>query len=134
VLERTIILRDRNELLASLQESLIELGQVTSGDARASDVRSLINSLVESLHMMLETLADVAQSLDADDLNVLRMLTHDRSELMDSIRRRMQGGDASVAVQQSMFSATALFERCVWLLRRYVLLLDTLEQRQGVLA
>jgi hypothetical protein len=27
-------------------------------------------------------------------------------------------------VQKSVFSATALFERCVWLLRRYVLLLD----------
>ena len=74
--------------------------------------------------MMLETLADVARSPDADDLEMLRMLTHDRSELMDAIRRRMQGGDAAVEVQQAVFSATAVFERCVWLLRRYVLLLD----------
>lgn len=130
VLERTIVLRDRNELLASLQESLVELCQVTNGDSRAKEVRTLINNLIESLHMMLETLAEVAQSPDAEDLEMLRILTHDRSELMDSIRRRMQGSDAAVAVQQSTFSATTLFERCVWLLRRYVLLLDALEQRQ----
>ena len=130
VLERTIVLRDRNELLASMQESLIELCQLTNDDASAHEVRALLNNLVESLHMMLETLAEVARSPDADDLEMLRMLTHDRSELMDSIRRRMQGGEAAVSVQQSMFSATTLFERCVWLLRRYVLLLDAQDPRQ----
>jgi len=126
VLKRTIVLRDRNELLGSLQESLVELITVANSNPHAGEVRTLINNLVESLHMMLETLADVAKLPDADDLDMLRMLTHDRSELMDSIRRRMQGGEIVVApeVQQSVFSATALFERCTWLLRRYVLLLD----------
>jgi len=124
VLERTIVLRDRNELLASLQESLVELSQVASNDNCSQEVRPLIHNLVESLHMMLETLADVARSPDTDDLEMLRMLTHDRSELMDAIRRRMQGGDAAVEVQQAVFAATSVFERCVWLLRRYVLLLD----------
>jgi phosphate:Na+ symporter len=126
VLERTIVLRDRNELLASLQESLIELGRATHDDVHAQAVRPLIHNLVESLHMMLETLADVARApdVDVDDLAMLRTLTHDRSELMDAIRRRMQGGDAAVEVQQAVFAATAVFERCVWLLRRYVLLLD----------
>jgi phosphate:Na+ symporter len=123
-LERTIVLRDRNALLASLQESLIELCQVSNNDACAHEVRPLIHNLVESLHMMLETLADVARTPDADDLEMLRTLTHDRSELMDAIRRRMQGGDAALEVQQAVFGATAVFERCVWLLRRYVLLLD----------
>jgi phosphate:Na+ symporter len=126
VLERTIVLRDRNALLASLQESLIELFQVTNNDACAQKVRPLIHNLVESLHMMLETLADVARTPDAYDLEMLRTLTHDRSELMDAIRRRMQGGDAALEVQQAVFAATAVFERCVWLLRRYVLLLDAL--------
>jgi phosphate:Na+ symporter len=136
VLERTIVLRDRNELLGSLQESLIELITVANSNSHAGEVRTLINNLVESLHMMLETLADVAKQPDADDLDMLRMLTHDRSELMDSIRRRMQGGEIAVAaeVQQSVFSATALFERCTWLLRRYVLLLDAPIRQEAVSA
>lgn len=128
VLERTIVLRDRNELLSSLQDSLIELCQAVRADVpvpvHAQDVRPLIHNLVESLHMMLETLADVARSPDSEDLEMLRLLTHDRSELMDSIRRRMQGGTTTVEVQQAVFASTAVFERCVWLLRRYVLLLD----------
>lgn len=131
VLERTIVLRDRNELLGSLQESLMELCAAANCNSQAGEVRTLINNLVESLHMMLETLADVAQLPDADDLDMLRMLTHDRSELMDSIRRRMQAGETAVApeVQKSVFTVTALFERCVWLLRRYVLLLDGPERK-----
>jgi phosphate:Na+ symporter len=136
VLERTIVLRDRNELLGSLQESLIELITVANSNSHAGEVRTLINNLVESLHMMLETLADVAKQPDADDLDMLRILTHDRSELMDSIRRRMQGSEIAVAaeVQQSVFSATALFERCTWLLRRYVLLLDAPIRQEAVSA
>jgi phosphate:Na+ symporter len=41
------------------------------------------------------------------------MLTHDRSELMDAIRRRMQGGGIAGEIQQAVFSATGLFERGV---------------------
>lgn len=126
VLERTIVLRDRNDLLKAMQESLLELSASASGHSQSGKVRSLIHNLVESLHMMLSTLADASRSFDADDIEMLRMLTHDRSELMDGIRRRMQGSESEVTpdIQQSVFLATALFERCVWLLRRYVLVLD----------
>lgn len=125
VLERTIVLRDRNDLLHALQDSLLELNTTSAGE-QSLQVKSLVHSLVESLHLMLEALSDAAQSHDAEDLHMLRMLTHDRSELMNSIRRRLQGSDADIpaSVQQSVFAATTLFERCVWLLRRYVLVLD----------
>jgi phosphate:Na+ symporter len=132
VLERTIVLRDRNELLGSLQDSLIELISVANGTAHAGEVRTLINNLVESLHMMLEMLSEIARLADADDLDMLRTLTHDRSELMDSIRRRIQGSAIAPEVQRSVFSATALFERCTWLLRRYVLLLDQPVQQTAI--
>lgn len=128
VLEQTIVLRDRNQLLRNLQESLAELNLAVCEDARAGEVRILLCNLVESLHMMLETLAEVAESNDANDLDMLRMLTHDRSELMDSIRRRTQSDGIPAETQQSVFSATALFERCVWLLRRYVLQLGAAKQ------
>jgi phosphate:Na+ symporter len=124
VLEQTIVLRDRNQLLSNLQDTLAELSRVIGDPARLGEVRTLIDNLAESLHMMLETLAEVASSPAAADLEMLRMLTHDRSELMDAIRRRMQGGGIAAEIQQAVFSATGLFERSVWLLRRYVLLLD----------
>lgn len=128
VLEQTIVLRDRNQLLSNLQEALADMQPLLGTAVAAEEVRGLINSLIESLHMMLETLADVAERPLAADLDLLRALTHDRSELMDAIRRRMQGGAVPADLQQAVFSATGLFERCVWLLRRYVLLLDTSQQ------
>jgi len=124
VLDQALRLRDRNELITSMQSSLVELAE-SAGGADYENVRALLHSLVESLHLMLETLADVAATPDADDLAMLRMLTHDRSELMDSNRRRMQAEALPHDAQQRAFAATTVFERCVWLLRRYVLLLDT---------
>ena len=137
VLERSMVLRDRNRLLASLQESLVELHQAAQvaggGDERDVDeagratVAQLLDQLVQSLHLMLEALAETAARAqpDAEDLELLRSLTHDRSELMDGIRRRLQGSDLEAGLRQAVFSATTVFERCVWLARRYVLLLDS---------
>lgn len=124
VLDRSMVLRDRFELVASLQESLLELSQLAADAALADSVRTLVGPQVESLHMMLETLAEVGRQPDADDIDMLRQLTHDRSEMMDALRRRLQGQEHAAAVQQAAFSASTLFERCVWLLRRYVLLLE----------
>lgn len=127
VLERSMVLRDRNRLLASLQESLAELhgaAELAQGREDARAVRQLLDQLVQSLHMMLQTLADAARSAEPEDLALLRALTHDRSELMDDIRRRLLGSDLDAGLQQAVFTATSVFERCIWLLRRYVLLLD----------
>lgn len=123
-LERTIVLRDRNELLDSLQDTLAEMVRAVEGPGADAAVRQHIDGLVEDLHMMLETLADVAEQPTDDDLALVRTLTHDRSELMDGIRRRLQGGAVAPDVQQAVFTVTALFERSMWLLRRYALLLD----------
>jgi phosphate:Na+ symporter len=89
-------------------------------------VAQLLDHLVQSLHIVLETLAETAALAqpDAEELELLRSLTHDRSDLMDSIRRRLQGSDLEPGLRQAVFSATTVFERCVWLARRYVLLLD----------
>jgi phosphate:Na+ symporter len=118
------VLRDRNELLDSLQDTLAEMVRAVEGPGADAAVRQHIDGLVEDLHMMLETLADVAEQPTDDDLALVRTLTHDRSELMDGIRRRLQGGAVAPDVQQAVFTVTALFERSMWLLRRYALLLD----------
>jgi len=134
VLERTIVLRDRNGLILSLQETLAELCTIARGRSHPKSVHALIGSLVEGLHVMLETLAHCVADPDPHDLEMLRLLTHDRSELMDAIRRRLlsTGTEIPAETQQLLFSATSLFERSVWLLRRYVLLLDVNEAPERV--
>jgi phosphate:Na+ symporter len=133
VLESSIVLRDRNELIASLQETLNEINSVASADHSGTRLGALVGNLVEGLHMMLESLSHAAGGFDAEDLALLRALTHDRSDLMDSIRRRVLESDPSMSpdTRRMLFSVTTLFERAVWLLRRYVLLLDQTPQRSG---
>jgi len=136
VLDQTIVLRDRNGLIVSLQETLAELCEIGRPREHPESVQALIGNLVEGLHVMLETLAHCAGEPDPHDLEMLRLLTHDRSELMDAIRRRLlsTGADLPLETQRVLFSATSLFERSVWLLRRYVLLLDAAEQPEPVTA
>ena len=130
-LDHAIVLKSRNELIGSLQETLndlvIEVERARTGKDSA-EARALTHGLIETLHMMLLTLNDAARTEDADDIELLQSLTHDRSELMDSIRRRLlTGGELVGSTRDAVFGATSLFERGVWLLRRYSLLLASPE-------
>lgn len=126
VLERTLILRQRNELVAALQDSLLDFHAAIMGAGRDNALLPLLHSLVESLHMLLSTLAETGESPTPADIEWLSRLTYDRSELMDGLRRRCLGlgGQTERQTQESLFAATSIFERAVWLLHRYVLLLD----------
>ena len=124
VLERTVVLRERNELIESLQETVHDFHQTVAAltDPRPT-VRELLHGLTESLHMLLTLLADTQRQHEAEDLVLLRALTQDRSDMMDGVRRRILnlGDDLPAAQQQAVFASTTLFERAVWLLRRHVL-------------
>jgi len=124
VLERTVVLRERNKLIQSLQDTVHDFHKALAGHTDVRPVvHELLHSLTESLHMLLQLLADTHHDHDADDLGLLKALTQDRSDLMDSVRRRILtlGDDLPADQQQTVFTSTTLFERAVWLLRRHVL-------------
>ncbi len=115
-----------NQLLAGLQDSLnelaVEAGRIVGN--REGEPGVLVDGLVESLHVLLLTLQDAVRSGGPDDLAVLQALTGDRSELMHSIRSRLLAATTmDGATREALLSAISLFERLVWLLRRYALLL-----------
>ena len=126
-LNRAILLRDRNALITSLQETLAELADAGSrpgGNALAG----LRASVVESLHMLLETLCDVVDRHDPDDIQLLLSLSEDRSDMMETFRRRAPSEPAlDGQAQHTLITITSLFERAVWLLRRHALLADRLD-------
>lgn len=128
VQEHSNVLRQRNELLGSLQETLADLVQQCGPLARHPQTQSLSHGMVETLHLMLETLAETAVGRHADDRALLLELTQDRSELMDEIRRKLLGTEVNLAqdLQHAALTVTGLFERSVWLMRRYLLHLDLL--------
>jgi phosphate:Na+ symporter len=128
VQERSNVLRQRNELLGSLQDTLADLVQQCRPLVRHPQTQGLSHGMVEALHLMLETLAETAVGRHADDRAMLLQLTQDRSELMDEIRRRLLRAELELAqdLQHAALTATGLFERSVWLMRRYLLHLDLL--------
>lgn len=128
VQEHSNVLRQRNELLGSLQETLAELARECTPLAGHPQTRSLGHGMVEALHLMLQTLAETAVGRQTDDRALLLDLTQDRSELMDDIRRKLLGTEVHLPqdLQHAALTVTGLFERSVWLMRRYVLHLDLL--------
>lgn len=120
--DRASLLKARNDLQLALQETLYELVQQARLGMGNPDVQTLLEHLVEALHMLMMTLNDAVASGDADDIQMLRMLSRDRSDMMEGIRRRLFASSAEA--QQCAFSATSLFERAVWLCSRYVLQLE----------
>jgi hypothetical protein len=45
-------------------------------------------------------------------------MTEERGALMERVRKDLLGGAQSLAGRESLLSATLLFERLLWLLRR----------------
>ena len=62
--------------------------------------------------------ADVARDANPDDLEMLHALTGERSAMMDRVRQELLGGGTSIAGREALLSATLLFERILWMLRR----------------
>ncbi len=128
-------LEKRNQLLGELLQTV---GEQLDGPVRdiaaplEPDGRlpTLLGALVESEHALLVT---AAEALDREageghaeaDVAVLLALSGDRSESMDELRRRVaQETRLTAEEHDSLYAATALFERIVWLVRRYTLLLE----------
>lgn len=132
-LELAVSLKDRNQLLAGLQETVNEMGaavervrQIAEPD---SEPRLLAGNLVETLHVMLETLAEAASQTEEGLATTFKALTADRSELLHDIRRRLlASGNMDSVVRETVFAALSLFERSLWLMRRYAMLLESLER------
>ena len=128
-------LEKRNQLLGEL---VTTLDQQLSGPYRGLRLRpagedrlpGLLLALVESQHALVLTAADALEQetesgAHPDDIAVLLALSGDRSDAMDQLRRRVAGETRlSPGDHDTLYAATALFERTVWLIRRYALLLD----------
>ena len=119
------------ELLGTVGEQLDDPGpdpeEPAGPDGR---LPALLRALVESEHALLATAADALEreALEGraeDDVAVLMALSGDRSETMDELRRQVaQETRLTAAEHNALYAATALFERVVWLVRRYTLLIE----------
>jgi len=120
-LEAAMSLKGRNQLAIALCESLRELLAALSAVGTSGPGVRLPQHLVEASHALLMSLCEVVREKDPLDRVLLRELTGDRTELMESVRRDLlrNGANLDQRHRDSLFTATSLFERLVWLVRRY---------------
>lgn len=118
-LHRLAELHSRNEILAALHETLGELApliaQETSG--RAAEVAHAISAGLGTLLLQAE---EAARSHETTDIAVLIRITGDRGALVEGLRRSaIADGETMLADYRAVHALTSLYERSVWLLRRY---------------
>ncbi len=109
--------RSRVLALQTLQSALHDF-TTQLGEIPAEERPAFAAHMVEGLHAILMVAADVARDANPDDLDMLHILTGERSALMDRVRQELLGGGASIGGREALLSATLLFERILWMLRR----------------
>jgi phosphate:Na+ symporter len=125
VLELCANRQARNLMIGAVHEAMDELSVALSAAFGADELRALCSNLTEGIGALLLTAEEANRSLDPGDLAMFRDLTADRDSLVDAMRRRVIASERalSAADQQMLYGITSLFERIIWLLRRYSTLL-----------
>lgn len=102
-------------MIDALHAYVRELSSVT----RLSGPEQVIcESMTETLHLLLELVSEQAGGKD-DDRDVLSRMTADRGDIMTRFRQQIVAdATGSNASRESIFVATGLFERLVWLVRQ----------------
>jgi phosphate:Na+ symporter len=133
LLERIIALNNRSSLIISMQDSIRQFAAGLEAASSQGVNHRLIGHLVESLHLILSVLPS-ALAGDDDDREFLMTLTGDKTDLMENIRRTLgQGKDGlSAEIQDILFNSTTLFERIIWLVRRFAVLVESAREEVAV--
>ncbi len=114
-------LRSIQELGAAVRELDTWLLRIdTIEDPNREHCVNLKVQVRESCHFLLEMLYDTTASRSDEDLAILDLLVHDRSEVMDGLRKgwMQQAATTGQPMLEALFAATSLFERSVWIVRR----------------
>ena len=133
-LERLMNIRSRNELVTHLQDGCRDLLELLATGFPESVAINLRHSLVEGLCTVLMVLEDALHEGAAADHQLLLTLTSDRSSIMKNLRESLIKAENGLGIetQSKLLPATSLFERLIWLINRYgVLLNDQQQENRG---
>ncbi|MCK0209585.1 Na+/Picotransporter [Starkeya koreensis] len=112
-----LLLDDGATNAGALHEAVAEYAEA----AEAARALPTAQRLTEALHLLLGAVAEHAESLGADEPDLVLSLLGHRDHLMKELRERLSSQDEiSAAEQNALFRMTVLFERIVWLARRLV--------------
>nr|WP_294525155.1 Na/Pi symporter [uncultured Rhodopila sp.] len=118
-IDRLVNLRARNEVLRLLHDTVFQLG-LARGKMPPGETAALADALTQGLGAVLMCADDAAREPEAETIELVRQISSDRSTVVDAMRRRL----VKAANQESVYRTTSLFERAVWLVQRYAVLLQ----------
>jgi len=119
-LDRLVNLRARTEVLRLLHDTVFQLGLTRNG-MPPGEAAALGDALTQGLGAVLMCADDAARDGDAETVDMLKRISSDRSAAVDAMRRRL----VKATNQEAVYRLTSLFERAVWLVQRYALLLQS---------
>lgn len=110
---------DRHARLGTLAGQIVEFGRLALSPIRGDSLRDLRDNMIEGLDAILLILRDAVQEQDAEALAMARMITGDRSEMMQKLRQSYLT-DATRGLDNSdkmlLLKLTGQFERLIWAL------------------
>lgn len=120
--EHIISLANRNQLLGSLQESLVEYGDAIRHARKSESLTHLSEVFLESLDALVGAAIDAVEENDASELERIWNATHSRSDQMRAIRKRMFADENMLSDEDrlDLMNLTNSLERTVWLLHQYI--------------
>lgn len=123
---RLAAMHTAQDLLDRLADEVDRLVVHVDASQPSAALEPAFSSMVESLHLVLTLLLDELGGRDAFRRESLLTMTADRSAMMDGMRRELMRGDLALSKEEQgrLFTVTAAFEHSIWLVRRYVTLLD----------
>lgn len=126
-LEAAVDLSKRQELLHSLILTIDDYVTIVGAAYKrriCDKLKNLLFALGESFDTILSLAQDAFKTRSQDDLSLLLDFTSDRSGQMENIRKKIiDFEELSPSDHKTLYASTTLFERSLWLIRRYATML-----------
>jgi phosphate:Na+ symporter len=113
-------LQRRQVTLDAMQECLNGIVLLAFASREGTESQLVLAGLLESISLISLTALAAWRDEDEQEHEFLLKLTDDRSDMMERLRKNIRADDAPMSSdeQSSLFYATTLFERGVWLMRQ----------------
>ncbi len=124
--EQLLIIQNRNLFLSSLEATVNQIVQTSLNESVSPSLLQLRGNLIESLHMLLDSMREICRNRDAEELDMLSRLTDNRNGIMENIRKKYISLETEMEAEHRMFLLimTDLFQRAVWLIHENIYLIN----------
>jgi phosphate:Na+ symporter len=124
--QRLSNIHDRQEVIRSLEDSINQLVAVVEQTPPSAQLALLVQNMTEALDFLMVTAGEAATTLDSEEADLLARLCAERGELLGRIRTLYLTSEHGLSPPDKslLLNLTMLFDRIVWLVRRFAVLLQ----------